>query len=233
MAHLPPTLLVPGLNCSARLYASQVVSLWSLGTVAVANHSAGETMGEIAASILAAAPQRFALAGFSMGGYIAFEMLRQAPDRVARLALIDSSARPDTAEQSENRRRGMALAKAGKFQAVLDQQFGQVVDPSHAQDAGLRERYMTMARECGPELYMRHQQAIIGRVDSRSDLRAIAMPVLVVVGEADKLTPPDTAREMADAISGARLVSIAAAGHLTPMEQPDAVNAALRDWLMS
>jgi pimeloyl-ACP methyl ester carboxylesterase len=225
-----PILLVPGLNCSARLFAAQVPLLWQSGPVMVANHARGASMAEIAAAILADAPPQFALAGFSMGGYIVFEMLRQARDRVKKLALIDTSARPDTEEQSENRRRTIALTEAGKFQAVLDQQFPNVVDPAHVGDAALREKYMTMAHECGSDLFIRHQRAVIARIDSRPDLTAITIPTTVLVGAADKVTPPEVAREMAAAIAGAHLVEIPAAGHISPLEQPDSVNAALRDW---
>lgn len=225
-----PTLLVPGLNCSARLFAEQIPVLWQSGPVTVANHARGSSMAEIAGAILADAPPHFALAGFSMGGYIVFEILRQARDRVKKLALIDTSARPDSEEQSENRRRGIALAEAGKFQAVLDQQFPNVVDPSHAGDAALREKYMTMAQECGPDLYVRHQRAVIARIDSRPDLALIAVPTVVIVGAADKVTPPEVAREMAGGIGGSRLVEITTAGHISPLEQPEAVNSALGEW---
>ena len=108
-----PIVLVPGLNCSARLYADQVPALWRFGPVQVADHTRADSMDAIAADILAHAPPRFALAGLSMGGYIALTMLRQAPARVAKLALLDTSARPETSEQSQQRKPQIAFAQGG------------------------------------------------------------------------------------------------------------------------
>src|SRR5215831_3335503 len=118
-----PVLLVPGLNCSARLYAEQIPALWRFGPVTVADHTRDDSMETIAARILAAAPPRFALAGLSMGGYIALTMLRQAPERVAKLALLDTSARPETPEQTAARREQVALAWGGRFPEVVDTLF--------------------------------------------------------------------------------------------------------------
>src|SRR5215470_12508895 len=118
-----PVVLVPGLNCSARLYSEQIPALWRLGPVTVADHTRDDTMAAIAARILAAAPPRFALAGLSMGGYIALTILRLAPERVDRLALLDTSARPETPEQSERRKPQIALAEGGRFAEVPALQF--------------------------------------------------------------------------------------------------------------
>src|SRR6185312_12283660 len=118
-----PIVLVPGLNCSARLYAEQVPVLWRFGPVTVADHRRDDSMAAIAQRILATAPPRFALAGLSLGGYISLEMVRQAPERVAKLALLDTSARPETPEQTEKRTPLIALAKQGRFAEVPDIQF--------------------------------------------------------------------------------------------------------------
>src|SRR5687767_438516 len=115
-----PILLVPGLNCSARLYAAQIPILWRFGPVTVADHTRDDAMAAIGRRILASAPPRFALIGLSMGGYLALELLRQAPDRVARVALLDTSARADTPEQSERRDRLIGLARDGRFAEVTD-----------------------------------------------------------------------------------------------------------------
>src|SRR4249920_4089053 len=120
MAAVLPLVLVPGLLCSARLYVPQIAALWPFGSVTVADHRRDSDMAAIAARILADAPPRFALAGLSMGGYIAFAMLRQAPDRIAKLALLDTSARPDTAEQSAGREKFIGMAEAGKLGDVVD-----------------------------------------------------------------------------------------------------------------
>lgn len=227
-----PLILIPGLLDSARLYAQQLPPLWRLGPVMVADHTRDDSMGGIARRILASAPPRFALAGLSMGGYICFEILRQAAERVAKLALLDTSARADTPEVSAMRRAQMALAASGRFAEVVEAQFIRLVSPARRDDALLRETNRRMAEEVGPEAFVRQQTAIMGRPDSRPGLAAIACPTLVLVGEQDELTPPERAREMAAGIRGAHLVAVPDCGHLSALEQPDAVTGALREWLV-
>src|ERR1700712_1078399 len=132
-----PILLVPGLVSSPRIFHPVLPALWQLGPGTVANHIRDDTIGAIARRILAEAPPRFALAGHSMGGYIAFEIMRQAPDRVAKLALINTQARPDTPEATARRRALIARAKGGQYRAVLDELFPGFVHPSRREDGGL------------------------------------------------------------------------------------------------
>lgn len=226
-----PTVLVPGLGCTSEIWSGQVAGLWSRGPVAIANHLVGDTVAEMAASILAAAPERFALAGISMGGYIALELWRQAPERVRGLALVDTQARPDSPEATAKRRDAVALAEAGKFRQVLLNAFPLAVHPEHVDSEPLRALHLRMSLANGVEAYGRHQQAIITRPDSRPDLTTITVPTTIIVGEGDRLTPPELAREMAEAIPGASLELIAAAGHLALAEQPGATTAALLRWL--
>ncbi len=226
-----PVVLIPGLLCSARLYAPQIPPLWRVGPVTVADHTRDDSMRAIAQRILAAAPPRFALAGLSMGGYISFEILRQAPQRVVKLALLDTTARADTPEAIAARRAQIAQVAAGGLEEVADAQFMRLVQPARHEDAGLREITRLMARDVGSEGFVRQQTAIVGRVDSRPMLKDITCPTLVLVGDADTLTPPERAAEMADGIRGARLVTVAQCGHLSTIEQPDAVTAALIEWL--
>jgi pimeloyl-ACP methyl ester carboxylesterase len=228
-----PLVLIPGLLCSARLYAAQIPALWSCGPVMIADHTRDETMTAIARRILAAAPSRFALAGLSMGGYISFEILRQAPARVVKLALLDTTARADTPEAIAARRGQIAQVVAGGLAEVADAQFMRLVHPLRREDASLREINRLMAREVGAEGFVRQQTAIVGRVDSRPMLKDIRCPALVLVGEADTLTPPDRAAEMADGIPGAHLVEVPQSGHLSTLERPDAVTHALLEWLQS
>ena len=228
-----PIVLVPGLNCSARLYAEQIPALWRFGPVMVADHTRDDSMTAIAQRILAAAPPRFALAGLSMGGYIALEMMRQAPQRVAKLALLDTGARPETAAQTEGRRRRIELAKTGRFAETVAAHFPLVVHRSRHGDEPLKLLVQAMAEEIGPEAFLRQQQAIIGRADSRPWLACIQCPTLVLVGDGDELTPPLLAQELAAGIPGARLVIIPACGHLSTLERPDAVNRALIEWISS
>ncbi|HTC14545.1 MAG TPA: alpha/beta fold hydrolase [Steroidobacteraceae bacterium] len=231
MNEAPPIVLIPGLLASARLYAPQLAPLWCVGPVTIANHTHADTLSALARRILDGAPPRFALAGLSMGGYIAFEILRQAPERVVKLALLDTSARADTAEQSAARRAQVELATNGRLAEVVETQFQRSVHRDHRADARLREVCERMAAEVGAEAFVRQQRAISGRPDSRPFLKDIRCPVLVLVGDGDELTPPPLAQEIAAGISGAQLVTVAHSGHLSTLEQPQTVTAALLAWL--
>ena len=228
-----PILLGPGLLCTARLYAEQIPALGRLGPVIVADHTRDDSMAAIAERILAAAPPRFALAGLSMGGYVAFEIVRRAPERAARLALLSTTARLDPPEITERRRGQIALAQEGRFGAVADMQFPLLVDRSRLDDEGLQTLVRLMADETGAEAFVREQTAIMGRADSRPDLAGIACPTLVVVGDGDELIAPENSVEIADGIPGARLVTIAECGHLSALEGPARVTAALTEWLQA
>src|SRR6185436_1059811 len=144
-----PIVLVPGLNCSARLYAEQIPELWRFGPVTVADHTRDAAIAAMASRILAAAPPVFALAGLSLGGYIAFEIMRQAPQRVANLALLDTMAIPETAELTARRQAPMAMARAGKLIEVADESFVFFVHPSRHGDVALRAVVRAMAEETG------------------------------------------------------------------------------------
>ena len=228
-----PIVLVPGLNCSARLYAEQIPALWRFGPVTVADHTRDDSMTAIAVRILAAAPPRFALVGLSMGGYIAMEMTRQAPQRVVKLALLDTAARAETPEQTEARGRVIELAKTGRFAEVPELQFPVFVHRNRHDDAALKKLVRVMAEETGAAAFLRQEQAIIGRLDARKGLAAIKCPTLVLVGDGDELTPPHLSEEIAAAIPGARLVVVAECGHLSTLERPEAVTAALVEWMNS
>jgi pimeloyl-ACP methyl ester carboxylesterase len=226
-----PILLIPGLLGSARLYAPQIPDLWRFGPVTVAAPTRDDSMTAIARRILVGAPPRFALIGLSMGGYIAFEILRQAPARIARLALLDTTARPDTPEQTAARNEQIALAAAGKLDEVVQAQFQRLVHPERRDDAQLREIVGQMAQDVGAEAFARQQKATMERADSRPGLEVIQVPTLVLVGEGDQLTPPERAAEMAGAIRGARLVTVRGSGHLSTLERPHEVTQALTEWL--
>lgn len=231
MASVLPLLLVPGLLCSARLYAPQIAALWPFGPVTVADHRRDDKVAAIAARILADSPPRFALAGLSLGGYIAFAMLRQAPERIAKLALLDTSARPDTAEQSARRENFIAMAEAGELTEVVDTLTRVYLHRNRHNDDALKRVVQDMAADTGVEAFVRQQKAIMSRMDSRLLLATIRCPTLVLVGDGDELTPPDLSKEICTGISGARLVVVPDCGHLSTIEKPNAVNAALAEWL--
>ncbi|HEX7789663.1 MAG TPA: alpha/beta fold hydrolase [Afipia sp.] len=226
-----PVVLVPGLACSPRIYDPQIPSLWREGPVFIANHARGGDMAAIARRILAEAPLRFALAGHSMGGYIVLEMFRQAPERVARLALLNTSARPEIPELSEKRRAWISEVKQGGYRAVLDRLFANYVHPSRIGDAGLKKIVLDMADDVGPDAFVWQLEAITGRSDSRPTLATIKCPTLVLTSDTDNMMPADASSEMANGIPGAKLVKIADCGHLTQLEKPQAVTDALLDWL--
>jgi len=226
-----PTLLLPGLLGSPRLYAPQLPALWQFGPVIVADHRRDDSIAAIARRILVHAPPRFSLLGLSMGGYIALELLRQAPGRIARLALLDTSARADAPEQRLRRGELIELARAGRFDEVADLAYPGLVHPDRLADQALRATVRSMAQDTGAEAFIRQQTAIMNRPDSRADLAAIGCPTLVLVGDADQLTPPARAQEIAAGIRGAQLVEVPASGHLSTLEQPERVTAALVAWL--
>lgn len=228
---MPPRetmLFLPGLLCDARLWRAQVETFGGL----VADLTHDDSVAAMARRALAMAPEGtpIALCGLSMGGYVAFEIMRQVPARVARLALFDTSARADTPEQTRRRRALLALSESGQFRGVTPRLLPQLIHPDQLAGA-LAAEVMAMAERVGRPAFHRQQRAIMHRPDSRPDLMRIAVPTLVAVGEADALTPPHLAEEMAALIPGARLAIVPAAGHLPSMEQPAAVNALLAEWL--
>jgi pimeloyl-ACP methyl ester carboxylesterase len=188
-------------------------------------------MGALAQRILAAAPARFALVGLSMGGYVSFEILRQAPERIAKLALLDTSARPDTPEQTDSRLAQIALATEGRMTEVVNALFPRLVHRDRRDDAALHAVFTLMAEEVGAWGFIRQQNAIMGRSDSRPSLGRIRCPTLVLVGDGDELTPPDRAAEIAGGIPGAQLVTIEKSGHVSTLERPEEVTRALLEWL--
>jgi pimeloyl-ACP methyl ester carboxylesterase len=230
---MTPIVLVPGLFCTPLFYAAQLPLLWTRGPVQVANHTRDAAIAAVASRILDEAPPRFALAGHSMGGYIAFEMLRQAPQRIARVAFLDTSARPDVPEQTKRRLDMVDLASRGRYGEIADLMYGAFVHPSRLDDAELREGVRRMARDTGADAFIRQEHTIISRPDSRPMLATIRCPALVVVGADDALTPPELAAEIAEGIPGAQRVIIPDCGHMCAMESPDAVGDALVRWLAS
>ncbi|SDG94377.1 alpha/beta fold hydrolase [Roseospirillum parvum] len=226
-----PLVLVPGLLCDHGLWARQVEPLAEVADITIADAAAGTTVDEIAANLLAAAPPRFALAGLSMGGYIAFAVLRQARERVSRLCLLDTNARADRDEQKEQRRQLIEMTEGGGFEKAVRTTRPFLIHPDRMADAALNAEVDAMAERVGAETFVRQQRALLERPDSRPELGAIDVPTLVLCGREDALTPPKVHQEMADGIPGARLAIIEACGHLSPLEQPVAVTALMRLWL--
>ncbi|MBJ9674352.1 alpha/beta fold hydrolase [Burkholderia gladioli] len=228
---MTPIVLIPGLLCTAEVFAPQIPALWPYGPVTVASTLEGDSIAAMAAAILASAPPRFALVGFSMGGYLAHEILRRAPERVTRLALLSTSARADQPIQVEMRQALLEAATHGDYDTVLANATLNTAHVSLRRDPVFAATKRRMAADIGRAVFARQTAAVIGRPDSRRELPSIAVPSLVLVGDSDPVTPPEFAREMAEAIPGAKLVIVPECGHTSPLERPEAVNAALRDWL--
>ncbi len=226
-------ILLPGLLCDAALWEPQLSDLADIADFFVADLTEHESMQDMAASVLRDSPwKEFALAGLSMGGYVAQEVMRQAPQRVKKLALLDTRSRGELPEETERRRALMKLAQGGRnFTPVTNRMLPFLVHESRVKDAPLVKVIREMAERTGIDAYIRQQNAIIARPEYRPMLPSIACPTLVLCGRQDKLTPLHNSEEMAQAIPGAKLVVVEECGHMSTLERPDAVNTAMRQWL--
>ena len=227
---LPQLILLPGLLNDAELWRDQIGGLADVARCQVADLTQGESLRALAEQVLDEAEPSFALAGFSMGGYVAQEIARLAPERIARLALIDTSIRVDTPERAAQRRATNAAAeRPGAFLGIADRLMAAYVDPSRLDDKDLTGRIQAMTQRLGREVFVR--QNSLPREDGQTALRSLRCPIVIICGEHDAITPLAGQREMAAAIGCSHLVVIPNAGHMTPMEAPGAVNGALRHWL--
>ncbi len=230
MSDLIPIVFIPGLVSSLRSQLSALPDLWRHGSVTVVNQTRDDSIAAMAARVLSEAPPRFALIGHSLGGYIALEIMRRAPDRVVRLALINTQARTDPPEVTERRKSQLAAAAVGNFEETMSAFFALLVHPSRVGDAALREQLRLACLDAGPETFRRQQTAAMGRIDSRPHLPDIRVPTLVLSGDQDRLISNEFSHEMAGLIPNATLVIVPQCGHTAPLEQPQAVNAALDRW---
>jgi len=226
-----PLVLLPGLLCDAALWSHQIEMLADLADITVAELTHDRSFPAMAERVLAAAPPKFALAGLSMGGYLAHEIMRQAPERVLKLALLDTSARPDTEEQRQRRHALIDLATRGKFKGVTPRLLPLFLHPDRLSDEALTGAVMGMAERIGRDAFLNQQHAILARPDSRQQLSGYKVPTLVLCGRQDALTPLEVSIEMASAIPGADLVVLGDCGHLSTMERPESTSAHLRAWL--
>jgi pimeloyl-ACP methyl ester carboxylesterase len=226
-----PLLLLPGLLCDGALYQAQIAALADVAAPIVGDLARHDSIPGMAAAMLGEMPEYFSLAGLSMGGYVAQEIMRQAPHRVIRLALLDTSARTDTDEQRTRRHALIDMAGIGHFKGVTQRLLPLLIHEDHITDRGLVDAVIGMANRVGHDGFVRQQTAIMGRPDGRADLKRIACPTLMLCGRHDALTPVALHEEIAAAIRGAKLVVVERCGHLSPLEQPDRVTAAMREWL--
>ncbi|WP_434055086.1 MAG: alpha/beta fold hydrolase [Roseibium sp.] len=225
-----PLVFVPGLLCTESLYAPQITA-FSDRPILVADNRSDDTIGAIAARLLDVAPERFSLIGLSMGGYIAFEVLRRAPERVDRLALLNTSAQADTEDRREQRRVLAKLAQKKRFHKIPDLFFPGFVHEKNETSAHLRSIVHEMATETGAEAFIRQQNANAARIDSRPSLAQINCPTLVLSGDGDRLIAPDLSVDIHQLVAGSELVILEECGHLSTLEQPEEVTGKLRAFL--
>jgi pimeloyl-ACP methyl ester carboxylesterase len=221
------TILIPPLLGSARFFEPLLPTVWSFGSLAIADTRRDSTMADMAQRLLEAAPQHFAVIGTSMGGYLALEVVRQAPERVRALGLISTSARPDDPATLEARAQQSAAVQEGRFDQLVDAVFPALVAPGREHDAALGELWRAMAHDVGVDGFLRQQDATTKRSDSRPLLPRIAVPTAVVHGAEDRFIAPQNARELAQHVPDASLTFVADAGHFAVRERPEAVAAAV------
>ncbi|WP_198338511.1 alpha/beta fold hydrolase [Labrenzia sp. VG12] len=224
---LPQIVLIPGLMNDADLWRDQIADLRDIAQPRVADITHGTSLAVLAEMVLATSADTFALAGFSLGGIVAQEVMRRAPERVTHLALLDTTMLPDTPERSREREQLITqTTKPGRFHGFGRKLARSYLSPDNQSNHVLIDRVRTMTERLGPEVFVR--QSRIERPDSRASLARITCPTLVLCGRHDVLTPPDLHKDMASHIPGADLSILEESGHLTPIEEPDAVTANLR-----
>lgn len=228
-------ILLPGMACDDEVFAHQAAALRGLARVHVSTaHGRAATLPEMAALLLqdlqAEHPGPLVLVGQSMGGMLALEVHRQAPRRVRAMALLGTTARPDTPELIALRTQACALYAAGRMDEVLRANVLFAFHPTRQKQPGLAGRYLDMIGRAGPAQLIAQNRAVMARVDSRPHLRRVHCPVLVACGEADQLTPAEVSREMAALLPQASLEIVPGAGHMLTMEQPERVSALLLRW---
>jgi len=226
-----PLVLLPGLMCDARLFGPQIAELASEVPVTVGPVTQGERIEEIASFLLSRLPQRFALAGLSMGGIVAMEILRRAPDRVSRVALISTNPLAETPQVAGTREPQIVKARTGRLMDVMRDEMKPNYLAPGAFRAEILELVMDMADALGPEVFVRQSRALQRRRDQQSTLRKCKVPTLILCGAHDQLTPVKRHTFMAELIPNAQLVVLEHSGHLPTLEQPTETTAALRHWM--
>jgi pimeloyl-ACP methyl ester carboxylesterase len=226
---MPQLLLLPGLACDAAIWRAQLDALapWSPRVTDV--HTREETIPAMAATLLRENDGQLVLCGASMGGMLAMEAARQAPERIAGLALLGTDPRPDPPEMIALRTSAIGKFAQGRAREVIEPNIAMAFHPDNA--AALASTYLAFVLAAGADQLIRQNQAVIARPDQRPHLNRLRCPVLVMCGEADLLTPPERSREIVERVPHARFVLVPRCGHMLTMEQPEVVNATLAEWL--
>ena len=224
-------LLIPGLICDDEVWAYPSQHLADIANISILPMNEAATMQKLAAAVLKKGPDKFAIAGFSMGGYVALEVLRQAPERVTRIALLDTSSRNDTQEKSKNRKIAISDCEEGRYGDLLDRFLPQLLTPKHLKGS-LGKRVRAMGERVGPKLFANRHRAMLTRIDSREVLQNTYIPVRAIVGRKDALTSVAEHEEIAGLAPLGRVSIIEDCAHMPPLETPQATTALLRDWLL-
>ncbi|WP_148357679.1 alpha/beta fold hydrolase [Peribacillus simplex] len=225
-----PLILLPGTLCDERLW--ETVNLADLADVKVCDVSKADTIEGIAKSVLEEAPDKFALAGLSLGGIISLEIMSLAPERVMKLALLDTNPNPPTLEQIEGWERFIDMANNGQFLDItINHLLPVLIHPDRRNDEALVSKIIDMAEKIGIEGYINQLKAVMTRSDQRPILPAIACPTMILAGREDRVCPLHMSEYLTENIPTASLEIVSHSGHLSPLEQPEKVSAALRKWL--
>ena len=226
-----PLVLLPGMMCDARLYTPQIAALSAERPIILPLITQFETMDDLAADVLRIAPAEFALAGLSMGGIVAMEILRQAPGRVRKIALLDTNHLSELDEVKARRIPQIERVRNGELAAIMRDE----MKPNYLSDgpkkSTILDLCMTMALDLGPDVFIRQSKALATRSDQSKVLTNTAVPALVICGRQDMLCPVERHKQMAGLLPNATLQIIENAGHMPPLEQPDEINIALKRWL--
>lgn len=231
-SNLPTLLFLPGLLCDETLWQSQVIKLSDICDPYVADLTLDSSIADMAIRVLNEVPEHFALAGLSMGGYVAFEIMRRAPERVVCLMLFDTSARLDDPKKVAQRKGLIKVTETGRFMGVTPKLLPSLLYQDKL-NSSIADKVMQMAKRLGKDVFIRQQKAILNRQDSCSTLKRIKIPTWVVVGNEDKITPPQESIFMTSEIKNAQLYRLPHCGHLPPLEVPDLTSDLLRKWLLT
>lgn len=227
-----PLVLLPGMMCDGRLFGPQIEALGSKRQIFVGDLTRSDRIDAIGRDVLADAPNHFALAGLSMGGIVAMAIMATAPERVSRLALLDTNHKAELPVRQALRQPQIARAMTGGLDAMLKEEMKpQYLAPQNRSNTPLLDLVLAMGRDLGPDVFARQSRALRDRPDYTATLRQIAVPTLVLCGAHDALCPPARHQEIAELVTGATLAVIPNAGHLPTLEQPSATNEALATWL--
>lgn len=227
----PNIIFIPSQLLTADLWAPQVAAFKGKAGCMVANNSGADTIAGIAAALLAGAPKTFSLCAHGMGGFVAFEVLRQAPERVEKLVLISTLASADTPAQTARRLGYLKLVEVGEFAKVVEERIPMMIPAERRNDDALVGLVRKMAANTGAEAFLRQQKAIMGRIDSRPSLDKIRCPTLLIYGRFDGISNLDAQQEMLTGIKNARLEIVEDSGHLVPIERPEKANALIGNWI--